>query len=71
MKLLGGFTQKELNEIWDSLGGDSPDPLAKKVIDDDIEQVLTINTTDGQLSVSRKPGEDWLDTPRVGDSSFV
>ncbi len=71
MKPLGGFTQEELNDIWDSLDSDNPNPSAKKVADDDTEQVMTINTTDGQASVSRKSDkDDWSDTPNVGDSSF-
>ena len=71
MEPLGGFTQEKLNDIWDSLDSDSPDPSARKVVDDDTEQVMTINTTDGQVSVSRKPGEEWFDTPSVGDSDFT
>ena len=71
MKPLGGFAQEKLNEIWDSLDSDNPDPSAKRVVDDDAEQVMTINTTDGQASVSRKPGEEWFDTPSVGDSDFT
>jgi len=71
MKALGGFTQKQLDDIWNSLDGDNPDQSAKKVVDDDVEQVMTIDTVDGQVSVSRKPGDEWFDTPNVGDSSFV
>lgn len=71
MRPLGGFTQDKLNEIWDSLNSNNPDQSAKKVSDDDVEQVMTINTVDGQVSVSRKPGEEWHDTPSVGDSDFV
>ena len=70
MKPLGGFTQDKLDEIWDSLKSDNPDPSAKKIVDDDTEQVMTINTSEGQVAVSRKPGEKWHDTPNVGDSDF-
>ncbi len=71
MKPLGGFTQEELNEIWDSLSTDKPNSAANTVVDDDVEQVMTINTNDGQVSVSRKPGEEWIDTPSVGGSDFA
>lgn len=71
MKQLGGFTQEKLNDIWDTMDGDNPDPSAKNMVDDDAEQVMTIKTTNGQVSVSRKPGEEWFDTPSVGDSDFT
>ena len=67
MEPLGGFTQEQLDEIWDSLDGDNPNPAANKVVDDDVEQVMTINTNEGQVAVSRKSGGDWSDTPLVGD----
>ncbi len=70
MEPLGGFSQEKLNEIWDSLNTDSPDPSAKKIVDDDTEQVMTVNTTEGQVAVSRKLGEKWRDTPNVGESDF-
>ena len=66
MKKLGGFTQDKLNEIWDTLVSDNPYLSAKKVVDDNFEQVMTINTTNGQVSVSRKPREAWFDTPSIG-----
>jgi len=66
MKPLGGYTQEKLNEIWNSLSGETPNQAAKKVVDDDIEQVMTINTSDG-LIVSRIPGGEWKDVPTVGD----
>jgi len=70
MKSLGGFSQKQLSDIWDSLSSDNPNQSAKKVVDDEVEQVMTISTNIGQVTVSRKPGEEWFDTPSVGDSSF-
>jgi hypothetical protein len=70
MKALGGYSQKQLDDIWGTFSSDNPDPSANKVVDDDVEQVMTINTDDGQVSVSRKPGKEWFDTPSVGDSSF-
>ena len=71
MTSVGGFTQERLNEIWESLQGENPDPSATKVVDDDVEQVMTINSSHDQVSVSRKPGGVWHKTPSVGDSSFV
>ena len=70
MKPLEGFSQKRLDDIWDSFSSDNPEPSANQVVDDGTEQVMTINTDNGQVSVSRKPGEKWSDTPSVGDSSF-
>ena len=71
MEPLGGFSQVYLNEIWESLQSDNPMPSATKVVDDEVEQVMTINTTNGLVSVSRKPGGSWSDTPSVGDPFFV
>jgi hypothetical protein len=71
MELLGGFTQEKLTEIWDSLDSDTPNPTAGKVVDDEVEQVMTISTTQGQVSVSRKPGETWSPTPTVGENKSV
>ena len=75
MKPLGGFTQDKLNEIWDSFGTDKPYPTARIIVDDDTEQVMTINEGANQVSVSRKPGEEWEewhDTRSVTeDSDFV
>jgi len=71
MKILGGFTQDELTEIWDSLGGDNPNPSAKKVVDDNVEQVMIVKTSDGVVSISRVPDEEWFDTPDVGGKDFV
>lgn len=65
-----GFTQEQLDDIWDSLDGDDPYPSAKRVVDD-VEQVMTIDTTNGQASVSRKPGDEWYDTPSVGDKFCI
>ena len=65
MEPLGAFTQEKLNEIWDSLDGNDPHPSAKKEVDDEAEQVMSINTTEGQVLVSRKPGEDWADMPSL------
>jgi hypothetical protein len=71
MQPLGGFTQDKLDEIWGSLGNGSPYPGAKKIVDDDTENVMTINTTNGQVAVNRKTGEEWQDTPPVsGKSQF-
>ena len=63
MKPLGGFTQNELDALWNSLN----DPSVQKIIDDEREQVMTLTTTAGALSVSRRPGAEWSDTPTVGD----
>ena len=70
MQTLGSYSQKDLDDIWDSLDSDSPYPETIKVVDDDQEQTMTINKEDGQVAVSRKPGEEWHDTPSVNDDSI-
>ena len=70
MKSLGGFSQKQLNDIWDSLNSDNPNRSAEKVVDDEVEQVMKINTINGQVLVSRRPGGEWFDTRTVGYSGF-
>jgi len=64
MSTIGGFTQDQLSEIWDSFDGNQPNPAAKKVVDDDSGHVMIMNTNDGLLAVSRKDyGEMWQVTP--------
>jgi len=67
MKTLGGFTQNELDALWASLNSDRPNPSVQKIVDDAVEQVMTITTPEGSVSVSRRPGAAWFDTPTVGD----
>lgn len=67
MRPLGGFTQNELDALWDSINSDKPNPSVQKMVDDAMEQVMTITTPEGAVSVSRRPGADWFDTPTVGD----
>jgi hypothetical protein len=67
MRPLGGFTQNELDALWASLNSDRPNPAVQKMVDDAMEQVMTITTPEGSVSVSRRPGSAWFDTPTVGD----
>lgn len=67
MRPLGGFSQNELDALWDSLNSDRPNPSVHKIVNDAMEQVMTITTPEGTASVSKRPGADWLDTPTVGD----
>ena len=66
-------TQSEITEIWDAIGEGKygNDPAASKprrVVDDDVEQVLSIPTDDGEAleHYSRKPGGTWEPTRYVG-----
>lgn len=67
MSSLHPYTQKQLNEIWDSFATDSPYPAAQKHVDDDTEQVMTITEVVGGLSVSRRPGGIWERTKYQGE----
>ena len=70
MKGIDGFNQEKLNEIWESFDSDSPDESATKVVDDEVEQVMVIRTTEGQTAVSRSAGGEWEKTKSVGDNDY-
>ena len=67
MKPLGGFTQNELNALWASLNSNKPNSSVQKIVDDEVEQVMTITTPEGTFSISRRSGAEWFATPSVGD----
>lgn len=70
-KTLGKFTQDRLNEIWDSLSSEDAVLTAKILTDDQVEQSMSINTDNGQILVSRKPGGAWKDMPSVGSNKNI
>jgi hypothetical protein len=66
-------TQSGITEIWDAIGQGEygNDPTAsrpRRVVDDAVEQVLSIPTEDGTglEHFSRKPGGIWEPTRYVG-----
>lgn len=61
--------QEELNRIWDSLDGSNPNPSAKRITNDEAEQAMSTDTTNGPIFVSRKPGGIWRKMRLVGDRS--
>jgi len=62
MNKLGGFTQDQLNKIWDDFDSNNSELLAQKNFDD-IEQVMSIKSTEGLVIVSRKDNGNWIDVP--------
>ncbi|MBT4731979.1 hypothetical protein HOB87_08420 [Candidatus Woesearchaeota archaeon] len=61
MYKLGGLTQDKLNEIWGGFDSNNSESLAQKLIDDAVEQVMSIKTTEGLAIVIRKDNGDWTD----------
>lgn len=71
MSTIDGFAQEKIREIWDSLAGEKPFPGAKRVVDDEHEQVMTISTENGQVAVQRRSERDlWRPARSVGDPEF-
>ena len=44
MKNIKGFSQTKLNKIWDSLHSSNRDITASIKVDDELEQVMAVNT---------------------------
>jgi hypothetical protein len=61
MYKLGGLTQDKLNELWGDFDSNNSESLAQKLIDDAVEQVMSIKTTEGLAIVIRKDNGDWTD----------
>ena len=63
MNKLGGFTQDQLNKIWDDFDSNNSELLAQKNFDD-IEQVMSIKSTEGLVIVSRKDNGKTNEQPQ-------
>lgn len=61
--------QKWLNDIWDSFDSSNPSPIARRITNDSAEQSMSVDTENGEVLVSRKPGEIWHPMPSVGGKS--
>ena len=62
-------TQEQINRYWKSTEPGEKDLGAKRIVDDEVEQVISIPTLpdgDDIEIYSRKPGGVWASTPRVG-----
>ena len=67
MSVSSGAVQKELSDIWDSLGTDTPRRAAARKIDDESGQVLAVEFDGiGLIVVHRKPGQLGELLPTVG-----
>ena len=67
--------QQEIDAIWrdakDDKYGDNPDTIKPEiVVDDESEQVISINEKDGSARTvyRRKPVQEWELAPSVGES---
>ncbi|MFW5443192.1 MAG: hypothetical protein ACKE51_02645 [Methylococcaceae bacterium] len=67
---LGGFTQEQLNKMWDSIGTKNNSYPAEKIIDEATRQVMTIPTSTDQVAVTRHPEGTWSDTKSQADESI-
>jgi len=63
MKVINGYTQKNLDEIWQSLHNDKSDSSAELIFESSSEQLMIVNTPKGhQICVARSPGKRWYET---------
>lgn len=63
MESLGGYTQDELDELWEEANSDSPPGGVTIQVDDSVEHVMNIAQPDGVVEVTRDPGGEWTDVP--------